>query len=149
MKWLYETVAKYRKIWQSSYADPLWDIYSNRKATITGIRYFPSLMELENNFQYSKGCDDFPPLLSVISSWESFVMRSLCPGLLMGHDTFSRMCLVNLCCDHVWIIGWKSVKCLNDLAKIAVSEKSIKFAGSGEMGSRGPWVSWAIGGGAG
>ncbi len=54
-------------------------------------------------------------------------MHSLCLGLLMGHDTFSRLCLVNLRCDHLWIIGRKLVKSLNCVAKIAVSPNQKSF----------------------
>ncbi len=41
---------------------------------------------------------------------ESSVIRSFHLGLLMGHDTFSRLRLVNLHWDNLWNIGYKTGK---------------------------------------
>ena len=97
-----ETFWKVKVVLQGSPSSPdihylseyqrLYDLYDS----------FHHLCSWRNSFEYSKHCDNFHPYLLDISFLESFVIRSFHLGLLMGRDTFSRLCLVNLHWDHLW-----------------------------------------------
>ncbi len=100
-------------IWANAIICMIWAGIQSSLKVIQTIRYFSLLTELQKQLRVLKRLWQLSSLTTGYFFLESFVMLSFCLGLLMGHDTFSSLCLVNFHQKHLWNVMLKTVKLLD------------------------------------